>query len=65
MVLDNDSGVKREGTEVTYKRKKGFQPLHFSFIPGCHVKNHTCNIPLYFIPRLPYIGGTACETAGL
>jgi len=28
MVLDNDSAVKREGCEVTYKRKKGFQPLH-------------------------------------
>ncbi len=28
MVLDNDGAVKREGCEVTYKRKKGFQPLH-------------------------------------
>ena len=28
MVLDNDQAVKREGSEVTYKRKKGFQPLH-------------------------------------
>jgi len=25
MVLDNDSANKREGNEVTYKRKKGFQ----------------------------------------
>jgi len=28
MVLDNDGATKREGNEVTYKRKKGFQPLH-------------------------------------
>ncbi len=28
MVLDNDSANKREGSEPTYKRKKGFQPLH-------------------------------------
>jgi len=28
MVMDNDYAVKREGSEVTYKRKKGFQPLH-------------------------------------
>lgn len=28
MVLDNDSACKREGNEPTYKRKKGFQPLH-------------------------------------
>lgn len=28
MVLDNNSAVKREGNEPTYKRKKGFQPLH-------------------------------------
>ena len=28
MVLDNDDAAKREGCEVTYKRKKGFQPLH-------------------------------------
>lgn len=28
MVLDNDSANKREGNESTYKRKKGFQPLH-------------------------------------
>ena len=28
MVLDNNSATKREGNEPTYKRKKGFQPLH-------------------------------------
>lgn len=28
MVMDNDSSKKREGCEPTYKRKKGFQPLH-------------------------------------
>jgi len=28
MVLDNDDAHKREGCEVTYKKKKGFQPLH-------------------------------------
>jgi hypothetical protein len=28
MVLDNDGAKKREGNEVTYKKKKGFQPLH-------------------------------------
>ena len=28
MVLNNDDARKREGCEVTYKRKKGFQPLH-------------------------------------
>ena len=33
MVMDNDSAVKREGNEVTYKRKKGFQPLHISWGP--------------------------------
>lgn len=33
MVLDNDDALKREGCEVTYKRKKGFQPLHISW--GC------------------------------
>jgi len=33
MVLDNDSASKREGNEVTYKRKKGFQPLHISWGP--------------------------------
>jgi hypothetical protein len=31
MVLDNDDAKKREGNEVTYKRKKGFQPLHISW----------------------------------
>lgn len=33
MVMDNDSANKREGNEVTYKRKKGFQPLHISWGP--------------------------------
>ncbi|MGB4959238.1 MAG: IS1380 family transposase [Saprospiraceae bacterium] len=28
MVMDNDDAQKREGCEVTYKKKKGFQPLH-------------------------------------
>lgn len=28
MVLDNDDALKREGCEPTYKKKKGFQPLH-------------------------------------
>lgn len=28
MVMDNDDSKKREGNEVTYKKKKGFQPLH-------------------------------------
>jgi len=28
MVLDNDNAKKREGCEPTYKKKKGFQPLH-------------------------------------
>ncbi len=28
MVLDNDGAKKREGNEPTYKKKKGFQPLH-------------------------------------
>ena len=31
MVLDNDTANKRQGCEVTYKRKKGFQPLHISW----------------------------------
>lgn len=31
MVLDNDQAEKREGCEVTYKQKKGFQPLHISW----------------------------------
>lgn len=33
MVMDNDSARKREGNEVTYKQKKGFQPLHISWGP--------------------------------
>ena len=28
MVMDNDGSKKREGNQVTYKKKKGFQPLH-------------------------------------
>jgi hypothetical protein len=31
MVLDNDDAKKRQGCEVTYKNKKGFQPLHISW----------------------------------
>ena len=33
MVLDNDSSKKKEGCEVTYKKKKGFQPLHITWGP--------------------------------
>ena len=33
MVLDNDGAQKREGSEPTYKKKKGFQPLHISWGP--------------------------------
>ena len=33
MVLNNDDARKREGCEVTYKRKKGFQPLHICWGP--------------------------------
>ncbi len=33
MVLDNDQSKKKEGCEVTYKMKKGFQPLHISWGP--------------------------------
>ncbi len=33
MVLDNDTAKKRQGNEVTYKRKRGFQPLHISWGP--------------------------------
>ena len=28
MVMENDDAVKREGVKPTYKKKKGFQPLH-------------------------------------
>ncbi len=28
MVLDNDDAQKREGVETTYKKRKGFHPLH-------------------------------------
>jgi hypothetical protein len=31
MVLNNDDALKREGVEPTYKKKKGFQPLHISW----------------------------------
>ena len=31
MVLDNDQADKREGNEPTYKKVKGFQPLHISW----------------------------------
>jgi len=31
MVLDNNDALKREGVEPTYKKKKGFQPLHISW----------------------------------
>ncbi len=31
MVLDNDDSKEKEGCEVTYKKKKGFQPLHISW----------------------------------
>ncbi len=33
MVLDNDDAPGREGVEVTYKKKKGFQPLHITWGP--------------------------------
>ena len=33
MVMDNDEAKKREGNEPTYKKKKGFQPLHISWGP--------------------------------
>ena len=33
MVMDNDSAKNREGSEPTYKKKKGFQPLHISWGP--------------------------------
>lgn len=33
MVMDNDGAKKREGNETTYKKKKGFQPLHICWGP--------------------------------
>ena len=33
MVLNNDTAKKREGNDPTYKRKKGFQPLHVCWGP--------------------------------
>jgi hypothetical protein len=33
MILNNDDARKREGCEVTYKQKKGFQPLHICWGP--------------------------------
>jgi len=31
MVMDNNDAEKREGVEPTYKKKKGYQPLHISW----------------------------------
>jgi hypothetical protein len=31
MVMDNNDAHKREGVEPTYKKKKGYQPLHISW----------------------------------
>lgn len=31
MVMDNDQSKKKEGCEVTYKKKRGFQPLHITW----------------------------------
>lgn len=31
MVMDNDDAKRREGVEVTYKKKKGFQPLQLTW----------------------------------
>jgi len=33
MVMDNDDAQKRIGVEPTYKKKKGYQPLHISWGP--------------------------------
>lgn len=33
MVMDNDLAKKREGVEYTYKKKRGFQPLHICWGP--------------------------------
>jgi len=33
MVMDNNDAKKREGVEPTYKKKKGYQPLHISWGP--------------------------------
>jgi hypothetical protein len=33
MVMDNDNSQHREGNEPTYKKKKGFQPLHICWGP--------------------------------
>ena len=33
MVMDNDLSSKREGVEFTYKKKKGFHPLHICWGP--------------------------------
>jgi hypothetical protein len=35
MVLNNDDAQQREGVEPTYKKKKGYQPLHISW--GCYL----------------------------
>lgn len=34
MVMGNDGSKKREGNEPTYKKKKGFQPLHICWGPS-------------------------------
>ena len=31
MVMDNNDAQRREGVEPTYKKKKGYQPLHISW----------------------------------
>jgi len=33
MVMNNDDATQREGVELTYKRKKGFHPLHLCWGP--------------------------------
>jgi len=33
MVMDNNDAQQREGVEPTYKKKKGYQPLHISWGP--------------------------------
>lgn len=49
MVMDNNDAKKRQGVEPTYKKKKGYQPLHISwssylvdilFRPGSSHSNH-------------------------
>ena len=41
MVLNNDDALKRDGVSVTYKNKKGFQPLQITwgnFIIDAHFR---------------------------